>query len=111
MVLCFLAGKKLAELLQSLVKALNAKEIPTGAGLIESFNQEAVNKALAAFVRKMDSAVQLPVNEDVLAQVSLVKCAPPPLCRVTHQLKCAAESLCAATVCALAHVSLAKFGW
>lgn len=70
MLLCSLAGKKLAELLQSLVKALNAKEIPTGAGLIESFNQEAVNNALAAFVKKMDSAVQLPVNEDVLAQVS-----------------------------------------
>lgn len=49
---------------------------PTGAAFIERFNQEPVNKALAVFVRKVDSAVQLLVNEDALAQVSLIKFAP-----------------------------------
>jgi hypothetical protein len=63
------AGKRLAALLQSLIAALNAKEIPTGAGLIESFNREAVNKALAAFTEALDQTVQLPVDESVLDQV------------------------------------------
>jgi hypothetical protein len=66
--MCF-AGKRLAVLLQSLVAALNAKEIPTGAGLIESFNREAVSKALAAFTEALDQAVQLPVDATVLDQV------------------------------------------
>lgn len=63
-----LTGKRLAALLQSLIAALNAKEIPTGAGLIESFNREAVSKALAAFTEALDQAVQLPVDESVLDQ-------------------------------------------
>ncbi|KAF6248953.1 guanylate-binding protein [Scenedesmus sp. NREL 46B-D3] len=63
-----LTGKRLAALLQSLVAALNAKEIPTGAGLIDSFNREAVSKALAAFTAALDQAVQLPVDEAVLDQ-------------------------------------------
>lgn len=67
------AGKRLASLLQSLVKALNAKEIPTGAGLIESFNREAVNKALDVFVQRLEAAVTLPVAEEDLAQVSYIQ--------------------------------------
>ncbi|WIA19894.1 hypothetical protein OEZ85_005794 [Tetradesmus obliquus] len=63
-----LTGKRLAALLQSLIAALNAKEIPTGAGLIDSFNREAVSKALAAFTEALDQAVQLPVDESVLDQ-------------------------------------------
>eukprot|EP00882_Tetradesmus_deserticola_P022407 GHRQ01024311.1.p1 GENE.GHRQ01024311.1~~GHRQ01024311.1.p1 ORF type:complete len:488 (+),score=152.10 GHRQ01024311.1:293-1756(+) len=63
-----LTGKRLAALLQSLVTALNAKDIPTGAGLIDSFNREAVSKALAAFSAALDRAVQLPVDEPVLDQ-------------------------------------------
>eukprot|EP00879_Flechtneria_rotunda_P018322 GHRR01019219.1.p1 GENE.GHRR01019219.1~~GHRR01019219.1.p1 ORF type:complete len:405 (+),score=112.09 GHRR01019219.1:767-1981(+) len=63
-----MTGKQLAQLLQSLVVALNAKEIPTGAGLIESFNREIVNKALHLYTQKLDAAVKLPVDEKVLAQ-------------------------------------------
>ncbi|WIA40191.1 hypothetical protein OEZ86_013580 [Tetradesmus obliquus] len=63
-----LTGKRLAALLQSLIAALNAKEIPTGAGLIASFNREAVSKALAAFTEALDQAVQLPVDASVLDQ-------------------------------------------
>eukprot|EP00775_Hariotina_reticulata_P007219 gene7219-7432_t len=63
-----LTGKDLAALLQNLVTALNAKEIPTGAGLIDSFNREIVSKALQLYVSNLDAAVQLPVDEAVLAQ-------------------------------------------
>lgn len=66
-----LTGKALANLLQTLVAALNAKEIPTGAGLIESFNREIVTKALELYQQKLDGAVELPVDEHVLEQVSL----------------------------------------
>lgn len=64
-----LTGKTLGSLLQSLVAALNAKEIPTGAGLIESFNREIVMKALQLYQQKLDAAVTLPVDEEVLTQV------------------------------------------
>ena len=63
-----LTGAQLADLLQSLVSALNAKEIPTAAGLIESFNREIIGKALAEYARKMD-AVKLPVQAEKLAEV------------------------------------------
>jgi len=66
-----LTGKSLARLLQSLITALNAKEIPTGASLIESFNREIVAKALQQYVAQLDSAVQLPVDADVLEQVGV----------------------------------------
>jgi hypothetical protein len=66
-----LTGKTLARLLQSLISALNAKEIPTGASLIESFNREIVAKALQLYVAKLDAAVQLPVDADALEQVSV----------------------------------------
>lgn len=65
-----LTGKELAALLHNLVTALNAKEIPTGAGLIDSFNKEIVNKALQLYVSKLDAAVHLPVDDVALAQVS-----------------------------------------
>lgn len=64
-----LTGKTLAQLLQSLISALNAKEIPTGASLIESFNREIVAKALAQYVSQLDAAVQLPVEASALDQV------------------------------------------
>lgn len=64
-----LTGKTLARLLQSLISALNAKEIPTGASLIDSFNREIVAKALQLYVAKLDAAVKLPVDADALEQV------------------------------------------
>lgn len=64
-----LTGKTLARLLQSLISALNAKEIPTGASLIESFNREIVAKALQLYVATLDAAVKLPVDADALEQV------------------------------------------
>jgi hypothetical protein len=68
-----LTGKELAALLHNLVTALNAKEIPTGAGLIDSFNKEVVNKALQLYVSTLDAAVHLPVDEVALAKVSLLR--------------------------------------
>lgn len=67
-----LTGKTLARLLQSLITALNAKEIPTGASLIESFNREIVTKALQLYVSTLDAALQLPVDSEALEQVSVV---------------------------------------
>lgn len=64
-----LTGKTLARLLQSLITALNAKEIPTGASLIESFNREIVAKALQLYVSKLDAAVRLPIDADELEKV------------------------------------------
>jgi hypothetical protein len=66
-----LTGKTLARLLQSLITALNAKEIPTGASLIESFNREIVTKALQLYVLSLDAALQLPVDSEALEQVSV----------------------------------------
>jgi hypothetical protein len=43
---------------------------PAGAvSLIESFNREAVAKALVAFTEALDQALQLPVDDTVLDQV------------------------------------------
>jgi hypothetical protein len=61
-------GEQLADLLQSLVSALNAKDIPTAAGLIESFNREVITKALAEYSKHMD-ALKLPMPEAQLGQV------------------------------------------
>lgn len=69
-----LTGKTLARLLQSLVTALNAKDIPTGAGLIESFNREIVSKALQMYQQKLDDGVKLPADEAALDQVGLGSC-------------------------------------
>jgi hypothetical protein len=63
-----LTGTQLADLLQSLVAALNAKEIPSAAGLIESFNREVITKALAEYARRMDE-VKLPLQVEKLAEV------------------------------------------
>jgi hypothetical protein len=49
--------------------ALNAKEIPTGASLIESFNREIVTKAMQLYVEKLDAAVKLPVDAEELEKV------------------------------------------
>jgi len=68
-----LTGKELAALLQGLVTALNAKEIPTGAGLIDSFNKEIVNKALQLYgVKAGRCCAAALVDEVALAKVSLL---------------------------------------
>jgi hypothetical protein len=62
------SGSQLAQLLSSLVSALNEKEIPTSASLIEAFNRELISKSLDAYNSKVE-AVQLPLEEEKLQQV------------------------------------------
>eukprot|EP00877_Chromochloris_zofingiensis_P014120 jgi/Chrzof1/8962/Cz03g31040.t1 len=58
-------GAQLADLIKSLVNALNAKEIPTAASLIESFNSELINKAMQEYNHDMDT-IKLPIDEQEL---------------------------------------------
>lgn len=61
-------GAQLADLIKSLVNALNAKEIPTAASLIESFNSELINKAMQEYNHDMDT-IKLPIDEQELEKV------------------------------------------
>ncbi|GBF99137.1 hypothetical protein Rsub_12029 [Raphidocelis subcapitata] len=56
------SGGQLADLLTDLIAALNAKELPTGASLLESFNQQLVGRALASYTAAMDG-VAVPIDE------------------------------------------------
>lgn len=60
--------RQLADLLVDLIRALNDKEIPTGASLLESFNQQLVGRALAEYTRRMD-AVKVPLSQEDLLKV------------------------------------------
>lgn len=61
------SGSQLSELLIDLVKALNEKEIPTGASLLESFNQQLVGRALDSYTARMD-ALKVPTTEERLQE-------------------------------------------
>lgn len=54
--------------MQDLIKALNEKEIPTGASLLESFNQQLVSRAMKGYMAVMDG-VAVPIDEDDLTKV------------------------------------------
>lgn len=57
-------GVDLAALLSSMVKALNAKELPTASSLVESFNQELLGRSLEVYVTHMDKQLKLPCEDN-----------------------------------------------
>lgn len=59
---------QLASLLAELVAALNEKEIPTGASLLESFNAQLVARAMRGYAAAMDG-VGVPIDEAELGKV------------------------------------------
>ncbi|CAL5219282.1 g1085 [Coccomyxa viridis] len=60
-----MTGPVLAELIETMVGALNARDIPTAGSILEHFNRELVQKVKEEYIEALE-ALTLPVEEDRL---------------------------------------------
>ncbi|KAK9908714.1 hypothetical protein WJX75_001863 [Coccomyxa subellipsoidea] len=60
-----MTGPDLAKLVETMVGALNSREIPTAGSILEHFNADLVQKVKEAYIRRLES-VALPLQEDEL---------------------------------------------